>query len=289
MVAAGLTVAIGAVALASGNNLLYLLWSALLGLWAVEVVLGHANLVAVDAVRQVPAELVAETDAPGRIVVRNHRRWLPALAVEVEDVGAGAAVAVPEVAARGVTGGAAVWRFPARGAARLVALRVRSRFPFGWVEREIEQPAAVDLVVYPRPTASSALPGVSSDGAGRDAQGSRGGMGEFQGLRGYEAGDRLRSVHWATTARVGSVMVIQRSAEADPAVCVRVRRTPDEAWEAEISRAAGELGRAFARGWRVGLELPALRGGPAQVLPEQGGSSWRRVLLEVLATLPESP
>lgn len=284
-----LTAAIGAVALASGNNLLYLLWAVALVLWAAELALGRANLADLSPLRQLPAELVADSDATGRLVIRNHRRWLPAIALEVEDVGAGASVAIAEVVPRGAAGGVAVWRFPDRGPAALRSLRVRSRFPFGWVDRELDVPAPAEIVVYPRSSAASILPDAGSDGAGRDAAGARGGVGEFHGLRGYEAGDRLRSIHWRTTARVGAVMVIQRSAEADPAVCVRVRRTPPEAWEAEISRAAGELSRAFARGWRVGLELPAVGGGPARSLPEQGGSTWRRALLEALALLPEAP
>lgn len=283
----GLTVAIGAVAAAAGNNLLYLVVAVLLALWLIELVLGSWNLRSVDAVRRLPAELVAEADGTGRIVVRNRRRWLPAVAVLVQEEGTGTEVTVGEVAASGTTGAPAVWRFGQRGPVRLEALTLTSRFPLGWVRWEVRVPAPADLVVFPRPVVTQAVgrPG-EEQGTGGEAQATRGGVGDFVGLRAYQPGDRLHGIHWRTTARAGEWMVVQRGGEAEPAVQVVLERMPPEAWEGEISRAAGEIGRGFSRGWRVGLEVPTDDG--TRRLPAQGGGAWRRTLLEVLARLPEA-
>lgn len=285
----GLTVAIGAVAAASGNNLLYLLVGSLIGLWVIEVVLGSWNLRGIDAFRRLPGELVAEGDGSGRIVVRNPRRWMSSVALLVRDVDTGTEVSVGEVAPGSTGGSPAVWRFVRRGPVRLTALDVRSRFPFGWIEQQVTIPAPAELVVYPRPSSTAVVPRPGEDGgAGRDASAARGGLGDFHGLRPYETGDRLHSVHWPTTARAGELMVVERAGEAEPAVHVVLERTPPDAWEAEISRAAGEIARGFARGWRVGLELPPLEDRSLTRLPARGGGSWRRALLETLARLPEA-
>ena len=153
----GLTVAIGAVGAASGNNLLYLLVGSLIGLWGIEIVLGSWNLRGVDAVRRLPAELVAEGDGSGRIVVRNRRRWMSAVALLVRDLGTQTEVSIDEVDTGSTGGRPAVWRFPRRGAVQLKALEIRSRFPFGWIEQQVTVPAPAELVVYPR--ASTGVPG----------------------------------------------------------------------------------------------------------------------------------
>ena len=83
-------------------------------------------------------------------------------------------------------------------------------------------------------------------------------------------------------------MVVDRAGEAEPAVRVVLQQTPPDGWESEISRAAGEIVRGFARGWRVGLELPSAEDRAVTRLPARGGGTWRRALLEVLARLPEA-
>jgi uncharacterized protein (DUF58 family) len=88
-------------------------------------------------------------------------------------------------------------------------------------------------------------------------------------------------IHWRTTARVGRPVVIVRSPESTERVVVRISDRSGRAWENELGRGCGEVLRGFARGCRVGLELPDRR------FEARGGARWRRMLLEVLATQPE--
>ena len=183
-----------------------------------------------------------------------------------------------------------MWRFGRRGLVPLRTLQLKSRFPFGWLERRLVLPAPAEVVVYPRLTAATGAPSPGQDpGVQREAQATRGGGGDFQGLRTYQAGDRLGAVHWPTSARVGELMVVQRGGEAEPALRVVVTATPPDAWELEIARAAGEVHRGFTRGWRVGLEVPSAFGTAGSRWPSRGGAAWRRSLLEALSMLPEAP
>jgi uncharacterized protein (DUF58 family) len=290
-VAAGLTVALGAVCLASGNNLLYLVVSVLVALWVAELLLGAWNVRGLEASRRLPIEVFADLEAPGRLVLRNRRRWIPAIGLEIVDPGTGASGFVSEVPAGGQGASAVSWRFPHRGVVHLHQLNVVSRFPFGWMRHDRMLAASAELVVYPRPSSgdSRALPGEDA-GDAHAARALRGGGGDFVGLRPYALGDRARSIHWPTSARAGQPMVVQRSSDAERAVRVVVTGAQDASWEREISRASGELLRGFSRGWRVGLEVPAETGGAAsRRWPARQGAGWRRALLEVLARLPEAP
>jgi uncharacterized protein (DUF58 family) len=178
------------------------------------------------------------------------------------------------------------WRFDERGPARLGAVEVRSTFPFGLAEHRVVLPAPADLLVYPRPLPASAI-GRHRRGAG-DVQSERpGGAGDFLGLRRYRPGDNPMRVHWPTTARLDRLVVVERAAETDTAVEVEVKASDRPAtWERELSRACGEVHRAFALGRSVGLLLPAVGREPARRMPPSVGGGWRRTLLDALARLP---
>jgi uncharacterized protein (DUF58 family) len=277
----GLVAGIGTLALLSGNNLVYLLESALLALGPVTWLLGAWNLRNVEVARVLPSELYAGVDGRGRLLVRNRRRWLPALAIDVQELALDAdAVRVPVVPAEEEASLPAGWRFPERGPASLDRVRVSSRFPFGLVTRWRDMELTADVLVYPRPLASVGRgePGVEGQDDGSER--TRGEIGEFVGLRPYRAGDPPRAIHWRTTARAGVPMVIQRSGAGAERLVVRVEERRGPAWERELARACGEVLRGFSSGYHVGLDLPSQRFEP------RAGEAWRRTLLDALARLP---
>jgi uncharacterized protein (DUF58 family) len=276
-----LTTALVVAALISANNLIYLILSAILGLWLIDAVLGPWNLRHLSVRRELPAELFAETAARGGFRVLNQRRWLPSVVVRIEDEH-GDAEGVMDRLGPGDEGLVpAGWTFAGRGEAHLGRLRLGSAFPFGlmWRHRIVDLPA--EILVYPRPR--PAEPRVEAGDTGADGlePAGRGAIGDLEGLKDYAPGDPVRRIHWRTTARVGHPVIVLRTDEQADRVTVRVRNLHGRAWEHELSRASGEVLRAFHRGCRVGLELPDAR------IEARGGPVWRRTLLEVLARLPE--
>ena len=107
-------------------------------------------------------------------------------------------------------------------------------------------------------------------------------------MRPYRPGDRPGSIHWKTTARVGEVVVVERAGDVEPFVEITVDQRRGVAWERELSRATGEVIRAFGLGCRVGMVLRGVPGGDERFRPNSGGI-WRRSLLETLARQPELP
>ena len=283
-VVAGLAVALTGVASLSGNNLLVLVVGVLWAILVIDTLVGGWNIRNLTVFRAMPDELFADTDGVGRLVVSNRRRWLPAVAIWVEDLGTTAYGLVGEIAPQGQQSTTACWRFSHRGAFRLAGLQVRSGFPFGLIEHAREVRAAVNLLVYPRPLGVAVRPvGVDGQGAEDTDRGGTG-TGEFDGIRPYRSGDRKMQVHWRTSARTQQLMVVVRAGDSEPEIRVRLRKVSPAAWEAEVGRATGEVVRAFSRGFRVGLDLP---GDVSQ--PARSGMRWRRALLETLAVLPVSP
>lgn len=276
-----LTVGLGLAAAITGNNVLVLLFAGLIALWVVDAVLGPWNLRHLTVRRELPAEMFADTAGRGGFQLINGRRWLPSAGLLIADSGGRAAAAVERLGAGEEAVARTAWTFGARGEASFDTITVRSSFPLGlwWREKRFSIPAAI--TVYPRPRLSEPrVEGGLAGAQGADPAG-RGAIGDFDGLQLYREGDPPRRIHWPTTARVGTPIVVLRTDERADRVTVRVRDLSGRAWENELSRACGEVLRGFRRGCRVGLELPT------GALAAQGGAAWRRTLLEALAGQPE--
>lgn len=283
-------VALLAVGLVSGNNLLYLLAAPIWAMVLLSAPLGWWNVRGLEVRRGLPAELYAGREARGRILIRNPRRRLGATAIRVEDEGAGASAEIARIEPGAIAQPSVRWRFGERGLAKLTAVTVSSRWPFGFAEHTVRLPLPAELIVYPRPLPAAAPPR-SWSGIGAEDEASGHGTGDFLGLRLYREGDPPRTVHWPTTARAGALYVVERAGETEVSVEVEVhgRAFHGASWEREVSRACGEVQRAMQHGRKVGLKLPKVGETPSRTLPPSGGAGWRRTLLEALATLPRCP
>jgi len=287
LVVLALTTAISVVAVVSGNNLLYMVVSVLWALGFLSLAIGQWNVRGLTAVRVLPVEFFAGLDANGRIQIRNHRRWMPGFGLEVCDLDTTAQGFCDAVGAGQVASTRVRWRFERRGKTCLRRVRLASTFPFGLTLHHVDIEVRGEVVVYPRPGAAAVRHSAGEDEGAVDGLRGRGLDGDFFGLRSYRPGDRPKSIHWRTSARVGDVVVVERAGDAEPFVEVVLRRGTDASWEREISRATGELIRAFMSGCRVGMLVDDGGASDQRFRPNSGGT-WRRILLEVLALQPEA-
>lgn len=270
-------------ALSSGNNLVYLVAAPVWVLGLLAWPLGRWQLRSLEVRRALPPELVAGRDAGAELLVRNGRRRLGTTALEVRDLDAGSGGVLEELPPGGTGRVRVRYRFPERGRVVLRRVELRSSWPMGLFEHAVEVQAPAEVLVYPRP-----LPGLteprSHDGPGDEAEPDRRGSADFAGLRPYREGDPPRAIHWLSSARVGTLLVVEREAEVGSSVRIVVPDAHGAAWEQELSRAAGEVGRAIGRGHAVSLVLP---GGPPELDgPARAGAPGRRLLLGALAQAP---
>ena len=203
-------VALGFATMNTGNNLLYLLLGALLGVIVVSGWLSEQALRGLRIVRRAARGVAGEPLAL-TYEVSNSKRKLPSLALEFREVGGPIQAFLGSVAPRKTAVARTDVTFKRRGVYRLHRFVIATSFPFGFFikEREVAYPGTI--VVWPR-----------TDRAVREARrsGTRmrrtghiqpaptpGGRGEFRNLRPYQRGDDPRDVHWRASARYAELVV----------------------------------------------------------------------------------
>jgi uncharacterized protein (DUF58 family) len=270
-----LTLGVGFAALNTGNNLLYLIFSFLLGFLVLSGVLSEAALRRIEVRRRLPREIFAESPVPVGLEVANEQRRIPSYAIVVEDLAGDdvhdavslGRVFLLRLGPHARQQRAYVLTAPERGPLRLAGYRVSTRFPFGLFAKSliVEDPA--ETLVYPAVDRVRPAPLASQGRSLGDARSRTHGRGtEAAGLRSFQSGDSARSVHWRASARKGELLVRDREREERPELEVRIRtrgREEGPAFEASIRLAASEVVSHLDDGYRVGLASDSERMAPA--------------------------
>jgi uncharacterized protein (DUF58 family) len=264
-----ITLGVGAAAVNTGNNLLYLVLGLMLSLIILSGVLSDLVLWWVRVRRSLPGRVFAKSPCVIELALSNQKRWLPSFSIEVEDQAAGEPTDrrcyFLKVGARAEQT-AAYRRIPSRrGVMVLERFRLSTRYPFGLFEkwRMIEDRA--ELLVFPALVpAHTAQPRPSA--AGDDHVSPRSGHGpEPSGLREYREGDEVRAIHWRRTASLGKLVVREREREVGARLSIVLENgaldptssdpAAREAWavafETAVSRAASIADRAIRHGAAV--------------------------------------
>lgn len=266
------SVGVGFAAFNTGNNLLYLVLGFMLSLIVLSGVLSEMVLRRVRVQRRLPRGAHAEAMQIVELVVRNRKRRLPSLSLDIQDVLEGESVAgrgfvlkLGPLQEQRITYRLRPMR---RGCMAFEGYRLATRYPFGLFEKWRWLHDPWQWWVYPalRPGATApmraALTGVEPARSGRTR-----GL-EPVGLREYREGDEARDIHWRRSASLGRVVVKEREPESDRHVALildNVRpANADASWtqqlEERISRAATLV-----------LDVTR-RGGTARVLTCSGAS-----------------
>lgn len=257
------TLGVGAAAVNTGNNLLYLVLGLMLSLIVLSGVLSDLVLWWVRVRRTLPSRAFAGTPCVVELALANDKRWLPSFSIEVEDQAENEPTDrrcyFLKVGARSEQV-AAYRRTPARrGALVLTRFRLSTRYPFGLFEKWRLIDDRAELLVYPAlvPVPAPDVPWGVPRGERASTQPGHGT--EVAGLRDYRDGDEARSVHWRRSATLGRLVVRERERERGSRLSIVLdERRPEgggEAWAAAfedaVSRAASLAERALARGATV--------------------------------------
>ena len=262
--------AIGVAAIPTGNNLLFLLLGAMLGFIAVSGWLSEQTIQRLEIERRVPRGVTAGKPFRVGYRVRNAKRRMPSIAVEIREpqlatVSQSASnegsAWLSSLAANASTALRAEHVIERRGVYPLEQLTLATGFPFGLFtkERDLDMPA--QLVVWPRSDRTvrdARTPGRQRRRSGEIAGGQAGMRGEFRNLRDYRPGDDPRDVHWRSSARLGMPLVREYERERAESlwICLDHARTPERGVEAEeeaVELAASLARTAIERGQPVGL------------------------------------
>ena len=212
-----LAVMVGLSAIYSGNNLIYLVFSTMLAALLVAGLVSRLGLAGLELRLALPERLFAQQPAVARLSVRNSKRWFPSFAValaprpggdlELEDL------FFPLLRPRQQIAGTAECVFGQRGARRTESVVLKTRFPFGFVEREVGLTLREEILIYP-----DIRPSPESEALVRELEApspSRA-IGESHDLyriRPAEPDDEARFLDWKAGARTGGLWVREYSRE----------------------------------------------------------------------------
>lgn len=283
------TLAVGFAAINTGNNLLHLLLGAMLGSMAVSGWLSERMIRGLQVVRSTPRGTPVGQDMRLRYLVRNHKRRMASLAVELHEDGLPGIAFVGRVPAGGQVTTHATNNFEQRGVYPLGTLTVSTTFPFGLFRREHDVTLPGELVVWPRadlpvrpPLQAAGRQRATAEARAGAAAGARG---EYRGLREYRPGDDPRDIHWRSSARLASPVVREYDRDASETlwICLDTAAEPGPAAEEAAALAASLAGRAVQDGRPFAL---VAAGG---VLRPAVGSAHLEAVLDALARVDFQP
>jgi uncharacterized protein (DUF58 family) len=283
--------AVGAVGMNTGYNLLYLLLGAMLGLIVVSSWLSEKAIVALELRRATPRGVTVGHEVRIQYEVANHKRRIPSLAVELRERGLPVPAFVPRVGPGEETVARSANRFVRRGIYPLGTVTISTSFPFGlfFKERDVELPG--ELVIWPRHdrVLRSSAPGAGKNRAlGVALARAAGTRGDYRGLREYRPGDDPKDIHWRSSARFETPVVREydRDTSESTWICLDLAGEPGDEAEGVVEVAASLAARAEAEGKRFGLVA-----GGRTVPPGAGAGQLERVL-DALARVdfrPDAP
>ncbi len=274
----GAAVALGFAAMNTGNNLLYLMASLLLGLVIVSGILSEQSMRRLRLAAVVPEEIYAGRPAVLGARVTNRKRWRASYSLALE--AAGRRLYVDRLRAgeeRLVTWEATL---PRRGRRRLPGVRVTTRFPFGLFVKASRLLLQEKVVVFPavRPLDGAWRRRLAAGGTRPMRRRGRGH--DLYNLRDYRAGDDRRLIHWRSSAKTGALVV--RELEAETALDTRIVLIGDGTRDAARLEAALSEAASLAA-WLVRADAAVELLGPGLRVPPARGRAHLRRLLTALA------
>lgn len=210
-----------ALAFASGNNLLFLLLSLMIGLLLVSGFLSRLSLAGLELDIAFPDHIPARRNVPGVMKLKNEKSWMPSFSIHVR--GSPGSVYSSHLYFPLLAGGATVQEsiqvsFAKRGVHSKNSFLLSSRFPFGFAERRVEVTLGREVLVYPCLDCQERFDGILGLLQGEIEEQARGLGKDFYRIRPYEALESARHVDWRASAHTGELQVREFTREQEPMV-----------------------------------------------------------------------
>ena len=229
----------GAGAFLSANNLLFLVFSAMLALLLVSGFLSRLVLAGLELELLLPEHVVARAPVPAVVRIRNLKRLTPSFSIELAGrfdpvlqappIMTGP-VYFPLIPGRSFVTKAAGLEaqvevtFPQRGMHHNKLFVLSTKFPFGFLRKTARVTLHKQTLVYPCLEPGEGMEALLEQLAGDTAVPRRGASQEFYGVRRYEATDSAHLVDWKSTAHTGELQVREFSREEEGLVEIYLDR-----------------------------------------------------------------
>ncbi len=201
-----LTIFLGVAAINTGNNLLYLIVSAMLSFMAVSGYFGKKNMSKIDVDIETPFEVYAGTPAILKIVVKNRKRFFSSFLLKVYLEGKTSVIPYIKPDSEHQVDFSLV--FSERGEKKIKYIKVCSPFPFNFFVRCLSFEKNITVVVYPKPEKCS-LNIFSPYGKKEEREVGKGigYEGDFSSIKEYYPGIPKKYIHWKSSAKSENLKV----------------------------------------------------------------------------------
>jgi uncharacterized protein (DUF58 family) len=256
-------------ALNTGNNLLFLVLGCMIAGIILSGILSHITLTGVELHLELPEHVFAGEPAPAVVTLTNFKRVMPSFALrvmgqkidgkssaaETKSSKIGAALLDRPVYFPYLPRGQAVRNrvellFPKRGVYRQETLALRSRFPFGFLEKTRKLPARAEISVYPSIEPTDTFYEILPLLSGELESYQRGRGHDLYAIRDFVSTDGVRFVDWKASAKSGSMKVKEFAREDERRVLIAfdpfVTAKSDHAEESDPARAAETFERVVS-------------------------------------------
>jgi len=208
---------VGIAAFASANNLLFLLFAALLSTMLISGLVSRLGLAGLELGLHLPEHIAARRRVFGRVAVRNSK-LTPSFSIHLRggaSSGLASEIYFPVLAARSRTEEPAEIEFAHRGIFKDNEFEFHSRFPFGFTERHASVRLEREVIVYPSIEPQPGFEQLLETLAGDIEVWHRGRGHDFYRIRPYELNESARHVDWKASAHTGDLQVREFTKEED--------------------------------------------------------------------------
>ena len=242
----GLIALVGFSAWKSGNNLLFLILSVLLGAMIAGFIAGNLCLKKLDVTMRFPEAIFAEDETAILVTIRNRKRFFASHSVIAEvrgrdrdrsELADELSQILPARIARRISRPPIIRRvlgyflrigrrsseerrgihvFASRGRWVIKDFEISTKFPFGFFRHRRRLPAReTELVVLPKPATGLDPVAIMPLDRGEFTANVSGSGQDLLSMRDYRANDDLRRIDWKATARARKLIVREFAAEDD--------------------------------------------------------------------------
>jgi uncharacterized protein (DUF58 family) len=195
-------VLIGAIAVNSGNNLVYLTFSTVLSFLVLSGMLSLQNLRKIEVELKFPEMVFAETNIPFSVRIRN-KFWLEKFLITAEVLNK--KINFDYIGEEAIK---TAWtQFKYRGKTEIKYVQLSSTFPFNFFVRNKEIQVNKDIIIYP-PLKEVFVKYTSINKAEENQFIKKSGE-EFYSIKEYRNGENSKLINWKATAKTGKLMMTE--------------------------------------------------------------------------------
>jgi uncharacterized protein (DUF58 family) len=268
------TLLLGFSAVNTGNNLLFLVVSALLAFMSVSGLFGWYNLHRLSVKVDLSDEIYDGTDTLVTFHLKNPKRTMPGFLLTVRFSGGKAMY--PLLPRRGGDSGSVPVKFSGRGRFDLPVVEIESNFPINFFVRSKRYRIPHRFIVFPAPKSCTPVADLSEGGAREQTLARGGAEGEVRKIGDYTGSEPLKLVHWRISAKHENLKVKDIAGAGAPPLILDIESLPGADPEEALSCGTFLVNSLIRRNHAVGL-----RGGGIYVKPDLSRPHRLKVLTEL--------